>query len=140
MNFLEIFLILYVTIGFVFVFLGTLYLGNEKIVETITPHMNVKMFGLFHHFIFLVMVFGFLLPKPLLKYHLVALTIGFFHWQTNKQECVSTEIQRKLINDNNYSFFKDTIFQGTITTNQAFYISYIVFFISFCISLWRLLS
>lgn len=140
MNLLELFLILYVLIGFIFIFLGTWYLGEKKVVDTISPRVTPKTFGIFHHFIFITLVFGFLLPKPLLKYHVIALLIGFLHWQSNNQQCILTDIQRKLLNDKDYSFFKDTVFQNKISKTQAFYISYLTFLISLLISLWRLSS
>lgn len=138
MNLVEMFLILYVSIGFIFIFLGTWYFGSKKVVETISPRISLKTSAMLHHVVFFTMILGFLLPKPLLKYHILAILIGFLHWQTNDEKCILTEIHRKLLNYPEYSFFKDTIFQNKISSSQAFYISYLVFFISLCFSLWRL--
>jgi hypothetical protein len=134
---LELFLNLYVSIGS-FIFLTTFILGHEKVIDIIVPLVSSKLFEFFHHFVFFTIFFGFLLPKRFLKYHLYILLIAFLHWQTNNQECILTQIQQKLIKDKDYGFFKSTIFQNTITKNEAFYISYITFIFSSFITLTKM--
>lgn len=137
MNFIELLIILYVLTGFFFVFLATIVFGNKKIIETISPLMNANTSMVIHHFVFFTLVFGFLLPKPYLKYHIVVLIIGFLHWHTNNQRCILTDIHKKIIKNDDYTFFRTTLFQNTITKEQAFYFSYFIFTISLCISITR---
>lgn len=133
----ELFLNLYVGIG-LFISLTTWYFGNENIVKLISPILSENISTFIHHFVFFTLIFGFLLPKHLLKYHVLAICIAFLHWQTNDQKCILTEIHKNIIKNDNYTFVKNTIFQNKISSGNAFYFFYFLVFFSLLTSLYRL--
>ena len=52
----------------------------------------------FHKLIVYLIVFGFLLPKKYLIYHLVTWPLVWFHWKTNNGYCFLTQLESRLNN------------------------------------------
>ena len=54
----------------------------------------------FHKLFVYFIVFGFLLPKKYLIYHLIAWPLVWFHWKTNNNYCFLTQIENRLNEQN----------------------------------------
>ena len=50
----------------------------------------------FHRVIVYITIFGFLLPKKYLLYHLLLFPIMLVHWILNDNKCILTELEVKL--------------------------------------------
>jgi hypothetical protein len=53
---------------------------------------------IFHKLFVYFVVFGFLLPKKYLIYHLVTWPLVWFHWKTNNGYCFLTQLESRLNN------------------------------------------
>jgi len=49
-----------------------------------------------HRIIVYITLFGFILPKKYLKYHLFMWPIILLHWLTNNNRCILTELEEKI--------------------------------------------
>ena len=64
-------------------------------------HKNIKKYlslviHIFHKFFVYFIVFGFLLPKKYLRYHLFAWPLVWLHWKTNNGYCFLTQLENRL--------------------------------------------
>jgi hypothetical protein len=66
-----------------------------------------KFIHILHKFLVYFTVFGFLLPKRYLKYHLIAWPIIFLHWQTNNEKCCLSELENWLLGKKTMTVDKD---------------------------------
>ncbi len=56
----------------------------------------IKLVVSFHMAALLFLVFGWLSPKALLPFHIVAIPVVVLHWWFNQNQCILTQIQHKL--------------------------------------------
>lgn len=81
--------------------------------------MNIlvgKIIEIFHEIFVITMIYGFILPKPFLKYYLLLWPITYIHWQFNNDKCFLTELEYKFkgikeespisSKDHNYPFMR----------------------------------
>ena len=134
---LEIFLVICIIL-FIFIDLGTIIIGHETIVRVVSPHISVQVSTFIHYFVYYFKTFGFLLPKRLLKYHIAALFLLIFHWATNGNQCIITQIHRKIIKNPTYSFMQCSLFQNKVSEKTAGILQYVILAISMGISIFRL--
>lgn len=75
----------------------------------------LKLLIIFHKLLVYFMMFGFLLPRKYLFYHLITFPLIILHWIFNEEKCFLTELEYKLkglkdapvyTKDHNYPFMK----------------------------------
>ncbi len=105
-----------------------------------------KLISLTHFSAILFLVFGFLISKAYLVFHIVAIVLTVFQWKVNNNQCVLTQWQHRLEKKN-----KSIELEGHFTQNlikkmgfdlnrqQLFFLIYGVLFLSLNLSLLRLL-
>ena len=68
---------------------------------SLNNHKSIKKYlssvlHILHKLIVYFMVFGFLLPKKYLIYHLIVWPLVWLHWKTNNNYCFLTQLESKL--------------------------------------------
>lgn len=71
---------------------------------------------LIHEIFVIVMIYGFILPKPFLKYYLFLWPLTWLHWQFNNDKCFLTQMEYRFkgikeespisSKDHNYPFMR----------------------------------
>lgn len=102
-----------------------------------------------HLFCIVYLVFGFLSPKSALLFHLIAIPVVILQWRLNKDQCVLTQLQKKLESSSptqsikqDSNFTKELFLKWGIelSNKQLFMVIYGLLSISWMISFTRWMS
>ena len=75
------------------------HINTKKIINKIEKtDFNNSCNNIIHFLVGFPALFGFLLPKKYLIYHLSLYPLFLFHWYTNNGNCFFTEIEKKITN------------------------------------------
>jgi len=104
-----------------------------------------KLISLTHMSAILFLVFGFILPKVFLTFHIVAIILTVFQWKVNNNQCLLTQWQQRLEKKNQFNELEGHFTQNLmkkmgfdLNRSQLFYLIYGVLFLSLNLSLLRL--
>jgi hypothetical protein len=92
------------------------------------------------------MLFGFILPKQYLLYHLLSFPIIYLHWMTNNNKCILSELEHYLkgtkYDNESYEYVKKLYSElgFNIPKNKVSLVFYTHLGISFVISIFRLIN
>jgi hypothetical protein len=115
-------------------------------------NMNEILIGLIifiHELLIYFLIFGFLLSKNYLIYHIIFLPVTYIHWMTNNDKCFLTDLEYKLKNkdspythDNANPFMKRFFskFGINLTDDNTYKLTMILFVSSWLISLYKYMN
>jgi len=73
--------------------------------------------GIFHVFLYFIMVFGIFIPDKYLIYYLFLMPGMFFQWRFNDKQCILTEIEFKVSNNHHNNIDEMLIYDKTKVVN-----------------------
>lgn len=109
----------------------------------ITP--SLRAFGMLeflylHHLLAVILYFGWLSPsKIFLGFYILLVIIIIFHWMTNNQKCILTQIINRYCNYDDNERFHDLFYILNLKSKSWFdMFMYIYLFLAFVLSLYKI--